>query len=227
MSNHSQRDTMKAAYRHITTAVVVALALAGLAGCADPQKSRNVNDPQLSGKTIAMQVCSNCHGPAGESTSPMFPKLAGQQREYLIAQLADFKGHDRSDSAGVQYMWGFTHLTARQVDELAEHFSSQTPMRASAVNYPDRARGKLVFEQGLADSGVVQCVACHGPSGEGNASFPRLAGQHSAYVLEQIKVFQSSDLRPRGAPMKQITHSLSEADALAVAHYIAGMGRTP
>jgi cytochrome c553 len=54
-----------------------------------------------------------------------------------------------------------------------------------------------------------------------------LAGQHSAYVLEQIKVFQSSDLRPRRAPMKQITHSLSEADALAVAHYIAGMGRTP
>lgn len=205
-------------------ATVLAVALLALTGCADPQKSRNVSDPKVSGQTLAVQVCSTCHGLTGESMSPMFPKLAGQQRDYLLAQLADFKGHERTDSKGVQYMWGFTHLTAGQVEGLADYFSTQAPMRSSFSDSAVLARGKSIFEGGVPDKGVVQCAACHGPAGEGNAAFPRLAGQHPAYVLEQIKVFQLTDARPRGAAMKQITHELSEADATAVAQYVGSLG---
>jgi cytochrome c553 len=215
------------AWTNIWSPGLLAFALAALSGCANPPSSRNVNDPQASGKSIAVQVCSNCHGMTGESISPMFPKLAGQQREYLLAQLADFKGHERSDSRSVQYMWGFTHLSAKQVDELADYFSGQTPMRAVAAGDADLARGKALFEGGLPDKGLVQCTACHGPNGEGNGSFPRLAGQHPAYVLEQIKVFQLTDLRPRGAPMKQVTHALADSDAQAIAQYIGTIGFRP
>ncbi len=203
---------------------MIAAALLNLTGCADPRKSRNVSDPAVSGQTLALQVCSTCHGVTGESISPAFPKLAGQQHDYLLAQLADFKGHDRSDSKGVQYMWGFTHLTTKQVEELADYFSTQKPMRANFSDNTVLARGKAIFESGEPDKGVVQCGACHGPNGEGNATFPRLAGQHPAYVLEQIKVFQLTDARPRGAPMKQVTHDLTDADALAVAQYLGSLG---
>ena len=208
----------------LLTAVSAALVVAGIAACANPKASRNVDDPDVKGATLAVQVCSACHGVTGQSVSPAFPKLAGQQHDYLMAQLTDFKGHERGDSRGVQYMWGFTHLSANQVEELALYFSSQPPMLAANTPQADLARGKEIFESGVPDKGVVQCAACHGPTAEGNGGFPRLAGQHAPYVLEQIKVFQLTDKRPRGAPMKAITHDLSESDALAVAHYVASIG---
>ena len=199
--------------------------LLALPACTNLKSSRDVSDPGVPGRVLAVQVCSSCHGVTGESTSPAFPKLAGQQKQYLVAQLTDFKGHERSDSRGTEYMWGFTHLTNKQVDELADYFSSQTPMRGQAGT-PDAsmARGEMIFRQGIPEKGVVQCASCHGAAGEGQGTFPRIAGQHANYLLEQIKVFQLTDQRPRGAAMKQVTHELSETDAAAVARYIAALG---
>ena len=199
------------------------LVVLALSACSNIQSSRDVSDSTVAGKTIAVQVCSACHGVTGESTSPMFPKLAGQRKDYLATQLADFKGHDRRDSRGAEYMWGFTHLTVKQVDELADYFAAQSPMKGRKSGTV-LARGQEIFDKGVPEKGVVQCSACHGPGGEGNEGFPRLAGQHSNYLLEQIKVFQLTDKRPRGAAMKQITHELSESDAMAVAQYIESIG---
>ena len=60
----------------------------------------------------------------------------------------------------------------------------------------EAAPAKDVFVQGDATAGATKantCVACHGPGGNGaiNPEWPKLAGQHSAYILEQIKAFQS------------------------------------
>jgi len=48
-------------------------------------------------KTLAQDVCSACHGPEGRSISPVFPRLAGQQRGYIIVQLDAFRNHTRGD----------------------------------------------------------------------------------------------------------------------------------
>lgn len=202
--------------------LIFALCATALAGCSGVDGGQAESYSNLSGVAMATKVCSMCHGVTGESTSPMFPKLAGQQKEYLKLQLADFKGHARSDETGTQYMWGFTHLTETQISELADYFSSQSPMKANAV--AANSRGESIFRNGLPESGVVQCNSCHGPDGQGNGQFPRLAGQHAYYLIRQIKVFQQTDQRPRGAMMKQVTHSLSDADAEAVAHYITTLG---
>jgi cytochrome c553 len=202
---------------------LISVAALTLTACSN-MTSRNVADPSLSGRDIAINTCSACHAVTGESISPQFPKLAGQQKEYLAAQIADFKGHARSDSRGTQYMWGFTHLTTKQVDELAEYFSQQPPMRGSVSNPTLLARGETIFRKGIPENSVVPCVACHGQSGEGNGVIPRIAGQHAEYVLEQIKVFQLTEQRPRGAAMKQETHEMGAADAMAVAQYVQSIG---
>jgi cytochrome c553 len=215
---------MKSIQLILKSAGMLAVALA-LPACTNLGYSRDVANPDISGSVVAVQVCSNCHGVTGESVSPSFPKLAGQQKEYLAAQLADFKGHDRSDSRGTQYMWGFTHLTTKQVDELADYFSSQPPMRANSGQSALLARGEQIFTNGVAENEVVACMTCHGPKAEGNATFPRLAGQHASYIVEQIKVFKLTDQRPRGAAMKQVTHALSDPDIAAVAQYLESIGR--
>ncbi|HTD03030.1 c-type cytochrome, partial [Undibacterium sp.] len=66
------------------------------AGCSLEERSRALNNPNIAPRTIALQVCSNCHGAAGISESPNFPVLAAQSQPYLVAQLKSFKSHGRS-----------------------------------------------------------------------------------------------------------------------------------
>ena len=196
-----------------------------LSGCAQGI-GHSGDETTLTGVALAQKECSMCHGITGESVSPVFPKLAGQQKEYLVSQLTDFKGHTRSDALGVQNMWGAAHhLTPTQINELADYFSSQPPMRAPASSAAPDARGEMIYRTGLPQQGVTACSACHGAQGQGNGLFPRLAGQHANYVVRQLKVFKLTDERPRGAPMRAVTHDLSEADMLAVARYVASLGR--
>ncbi|WP_429361657.1 c-type cytochrome [Paraburkholderia sp. GAS32] len=67
---------------NVTRFISLVTLLAG-SGCHDLERSRAIDNPAVAGKTIALQVCSNCHGANGVSVSPMFPKLAGQQRQSL------------------------------------------------------------------------------------------------------------------------------------------------
>jgi cytochrome c553 len=199
--------------------LTLALWVVALTGCSSASDQAAKRTSPMSGIALADNVCSLCHGLTGESISPMFPKLAGQQKDYLKVQLTDFKGHSRMDKTGTQYMWGFTHLTDAQIAELADYFSGQSPMKAE-VDKPD-ARGELIFRRGLPESDVAQCSGCHGAEGQGSGQIPRLAGQHAAYMIRQLKVFQQPGQRTRGDLTNQIAHALSDADAESVAHYMA------
>lgn len=97
-------------------ALIVAAALE-CAGCANPERSRDLANPAVSAVTLAQQVCSNCHGLKGNSESPNFPNLAGQTETYFAAQLRGFKSHGRRDPAGFEYMWGLSrNLTEEQIE---------------------------------------------------------------------------------------------------------------
>lgn len=42
-------------------------------------------------------TCAACHGEDGNSTVPSFPKLAGQERDYLYHALRDYKSGKRNN----------------------------------------------------------------------------------------------------------------------------------
>jgi len=205
---------------------VLAAAVALATGCANPERSRDLANPNVSATTLAQQVCSNCHGMTGSSISPNFPNLAAQVEPYVIEQLNGFKSHSRSDPAGFEYMWGLSRgLTEEQIKGLAAYYAGQTPERLPIEG--DAARreaGRLVFEQGVADKGVPACQGCHGPEGQGMAAFPRLAGQHADYVVKQLVVFQRTDERPEGSIMKTVAHDLTTQNIADVAAYVQSMG---
>ena len=50
-------------------------------------------------KKIVGGVCFLCHGAQGESSSEVFPRLAGQHWEYVAKQLDNFKSGKRKSSA--------------------------------------------------------------------------------------------------------------------------------
>jgi len=207
----------------ISTAI---LALAAVAtGCTTaPERSRNLADPSVPAKTLAEQVCSNCHRVDGNSVSPNFPKLAEQQPDYIVAQLKGFRNHRRADPEGFEYMWGISRsLTDDQIKGLAAYFAAQKSVSPGPGDPKLVAEGRKIFDNGLPAKGVPPCSTCHGDHGQGNGEFPRVAYQHSDYVIKQLTVFQRTNERPDGVAMKAITHSLSDQNMAAVAAYLQQM----
>jgi cytochrome c553 len=206
--------------------LLLTAAVAFATGCANPTRSRDLANPNVSATTLAQQVCSNCHGLTGNATSPNFPNLAAQTEPYLVAQLTAFKSRGRQDPAGFEYMWGLSRsLTEDQIQGLAAYFAAQKPGRQPREG--DAARlpsGKSIFESGVSEKSVPACSSCHGLQGEGNATFPRIAGQHADYLVKQLLVFQRTDARPAGSIMKPVAHELTAQNIEDVAAYLQSLG---
>lgn len=117
-------------------------------------------------------------------------------------------------------MWGFTHLSDAQIEEIATYFSDQAAARGESGDRMLIDQGRTIFASGLPDKGVAACISCHGQHGEGAGPFPRLAGQHADYVVKQLLVYQDTEDRPRGAIMKAVCNNMSEQDMRAVAAYV-------
>ena len=146
-------------------------------------------DPVVDG---TVHVCSSCHGLDGRSINPTFPRLAGQQHDYIVAQLKAFRDHTRADPHAHTYMWGMAaELTDKTIDGLADYYSSQTPVAGTLSDPALMAAGKTIFTEGIADRQVPACAGCHGEKGAGVGSIPRLAGQHQSYIAEQLVNFAS------------------------------------
>ncbi len=168
---------------------------------------------------VAGSICASCHGPLGVSTSPLFPRLAGQQELYLAAQLKAFKGKTRAEADAHDYMWGMaTLLDDSVIAALAHYYSVQKPAPGIAGNPQLIARGKILYEKGDAAHHVVACATCHGENAQGASIFPRLAGQHAAYVTRQLEVIQH---KFRDSPIMHGVIKDMDAGAMkAVAEYV-------
>ena len=202
----------------LSAGIVIATAIAG---CASPDRSRNMANPNTSAQTLAAQVCSNCHGLDGNSVSPNFPRLAGQQKNYFVAQLKGFRSHNRADPAGFEYMWGLSRsLTDSQIEGLADYYLQQKPVVAGATDDSRVSSGRDLYQQGVPAKSVPPCMSCHGAEGKGSDQFPRVAGQHADYLVKQLIIFQRTDERPDGNVMKVVAHGMTTSDMENVAAYL-------
>ncbi|NIM69180.1 MAG: c-type cytochrome [Xanthomonadales bacterium] len=61
----------------------------------------SLSAPAMAGDAAAGKskaaVCAGCHGPAGISSNPLWPNLAGQQEMYLVKQMKAFRDGERKD----------------------------------------------------------------------------------------------------------------------------------
>jgi cytochrome c553 len=195
----------------------LALSLAGAVSTAAAAEGWSVEGYA---KRLAVGVCGSCHGTRGNSIHPKFPRLAGQNAHYLAAQLKSFRGQTRGDPDAISYMWGMAgQLDDATIEELARYYSGQAATaRAGGALSAEASRGREIYEHGIASEGVPACAACHGPDGRGLADFPRLAGQHSQYVIKQLASFQSN-MRDV-AVMHGVAQNLNEAQMRSVAAYL-------
>lgn len=167
-------------------------------------------------------VCAGCHGPDGNSPAPNFPKLAGQHENYILKQLRDFKSGKRKNPIMTAQV---APLTDADMANLAAYFSTLTTKIGTTAE-DKLAAGQSLYRAGNADSGIAACAGCHGPAGSGNpqAAFPKLSGQHATYVAAQLKSFRSgARANDPGNMMRGVAAKMSDAEIEAVAQYVQGL----
>ena len=172
---------------------VFALALLATLGCGGLARAADVaGDGEKAALKATIVNCATCHGAKGHSVSPTFPNLAAQTAPYIEAQLKAFKDQSRGDPDAQAYMWGMaSQLSDEKISALAAYFSAQTPAPGHAGNPKLVAQGRKLFDEGVPARGIPPCASCHGANAEGQAVFPRLAGQHAPYLFKQLLVIQN------------------------------------
>ena len=170
---------------------------------------------------IDRQLCSVCHGRGGTTSSELFPHLAAEPAPYLAAQLKAFRDKSRSDQNAKRFMWGIaSRLSDEDIQGLAAYYESQPAVHQGKISdRPKYDAGKSIFTTGHAEKGVPACKLCHGETGEGKDTTPRLAGQNEAYLKRQLKVFYGNE-RPAATAMHEVVKGLSENDLEAIAQYL-------
>jgi cytochrome c553 len=174
-------------------------------------------------KALVNNACSKCHGEYGVSISPLFPILAGQLPGYIEAELKLFRLRGRSDPRGRAFMWGIARgLTDEQIKGVAQYFSSQPPVKGNGSSDPALAgKGKSMYENGAPERDIEACTVCHGHSGEGVNTQPRLAGQHRDYV--SIEMFQYRSGLRENKVMQHVTQKMTDDEIAAVVDYVSSL----
>ncbi len=68
-------------------------------------------------------ACAVCHGADGNSPIAMFPKLAGQQQDYLLHSLKTYKSGKRKNPIMADQVKA---LSEADMSDLAAYYASQT-----------------------------------------------------------------------------------------------------
>lgn len=148
--------------------------------------------------------CATCHGAKGISSNGQIPALAGQQANYIEAQLKAFKEGSRTNP-GMQGV--AAGLSEADIESLATFFAGLPSKPASSAKADASAKDKFAM-----------CGGCHGSAAEGRGAIPRLAGQQAQYIATQLYAFKKGT---RKGPMVSVAASLTEKDIKVISSYLS------
>jgi cytochrome c553 len=157
-------------------------------------------------------ACFACHGVNGNSTVPQFPVLAGQTARYIYLQLKDFKEGRRSEPTMEPFV---KNLSRQDMFDLSAFFAAQKPYSPDFRTDPAKvARGQKKAEETL-------CTMCHLGGFKGQNEIPRVAGQHYAYVVKQLRDFKHMRRTNDAGNMTSVSKTLSDQDIDDLGHFLA------
>ena len=127
----------------------------------------------MSNEEVA-RVTSFVRGAWTNRAGPISPEFVSKQRQR-------FAGSTRSWRGGVELL----------ATTGASDVEPQPPLSSPAVGLADRNAIDLAIK-GEAN-GPWSCASCHGASGQGSLTVPRLAGLDQGYIARQLRAFASGE----------------------------------
>lgn len=170
-------------------------------------------------KSIVASNCAACHGIDGNSVVPTFPKLAGRHPEYIVRELNEFISGKRKSDIMAPIA---AALDPEDFKPLGAYFGSQKTTAGTVLDAKAAEAGRKLYLEGNEESGVPACEGCHGTDAQGGKRFPRLAGQHREYLIEQIYNFRTN-VRSATRVMREVSSRMTDAEIKAVAEFLTGL----
>jgi cytochrome c553 len=138
----------------------------------------------------------------------------------LVKQLTNFKEKSRANAIMGPMA---SSLSEDQMKDLATYFSNQKINLGKAKSNGPGSLGEKIYRGGIATTQVPACASCHGANGAGIPNqFPRIAGQHSDYLVQQLRTFRTGE-RANAPMMMAIAAKMTDAEMQAVADYMQGL----
>lgn len=181
------------------------------------------------GKEVATTICAACHAADGNSGIAMYPKLAAQHSAYIYRQTLDIKEGKRTNGSAAVMKPMVMNLSEQDILNVSAFYAKQQAKSGEAnPKQNDPVLGGKIYRGGLVDKKIPACMSCHGPSGAGIpgggteiVAYPRLGGQHMAYVVDQMKAYKTG--QRKNAIMEDIAKRLTEEELNSVANFIQGL----
>ena len=112
------------------------------------------------------------------------------------------------------------------IKALAAHFKDLNPEPLGVAPRGLIATGKAIYEDGLPETNVAACSACHGMEGRGEGEIPRLAGQFYPYTVKAMTNWakergQGGTKVDTSSIMTPTAHNLTQTQIEAVAAYVS------
>ncbi len=171
--------------------------------------------PNVANGLAVYRECAACHEPEGWGlSSGSVPQIAGQHRNVIIRQLADFRAGHRGSAIMAPYAAAEVIGGAQAVADVAAYIST---LEISVANGKgpgtDLELGKKLFQD--------ECMQCHGESGEGSNEelVPRLQAQHYKYLLRQFEWIRDGKRHNANAEMQAQIQGFEEREMHAILDY--------
>lgn len=173
--------------------------------------------PNLENGRDVYEVCSACHQINGWGLPDgTFPQIAGQHPKVAIKQLADIRALNRDNPTMYPFALPQEIGGSQSIADVAAYIA-KLPMSPENGVGPGTMleKGKQLY----ADN----CVRCHGESGEGSDEkyFPRIQGQHYAYLLRQYTWIKQGKRRNANPDMVEQIKNFTDDDTIAVLDYVS------
>ena len=201
---------------------LLGLALAAAAVAAAPKADI------AKGKEIATNICASCHAADGNSGIAMYPKLSAQHAQYLFIQTKEIKEGKRTTGAAAAMAPMVAALSEQDMRNVAAFYATQFPKPGETNPKENPKLGAKIYRGGLAEKKIPACMSCHGPNGAGIPAggteilaYPRLGGQHKAYIVDQMKAYRSG--QRKNTIMADIAGRMTDEELNAVANFIQGL----
>lgn len=189
-----------------------------LMSCLGLARAEKMTPPKLNGA-----ACGQCHGNVEKGIDSSVPGLAGQNTAYLIQQINAFLKGDRKHPV----LWPSNKKTSKtQIENLATYYSGLEVKHVDLEQIYISPSG--LFSQSFiqlikqGESIYASCSGCHGMEAEGIAPYPKLAGQQSNYLKQQLRHFKTG--KRDNNLMQMMTVNLSDEDINALALYLSTLG---